>query len=431
MGTTQQGQWTVKEKRVWVVVLLIGMVALFSNRMCLPVTIVEMAKELQWDKRVCGLILSSFYWGYLLPQAFGGWIADRHGGEHVLWIAGLLWSLAGASVAIVAYVSTLSVVAIRFVAGLAQGVHFPAVVCLMARRVDDKERSFCYGVINMGYALGPVILGCMDSLLRSAHSWPVLFVLFGVLGILWTLLLRTVATWSGTKNTAESDEPKGSVSIREFFSGVPWKQILTNRAIMATIFSHFCDSFLIHCLLSWSPTYFHDTFPSRLGSAWVYNSLPWVGLAVGSPLGGWIVHRLVDTCGMSMTLARKTIICTSLGMTVLCLLAIAALDQRDTTLNFTLATLFLFFAVAANGLLAAGPTMAVADMVPEHCGVVYGVMNSVCSLPGIVGVSLTGYLLHLTSSWPLVLSLIAAINLPGLAAFALFGSSARIHLEAP
>ena len=68
-----------------------------------------------------GIILSSFFGGYIFTQVIGGHLADRYGGDSIQWMAALVWSLATLSMAFVAHVSVTMVLLVRFVTGLAQG----------------------------------------------------------------------------------------------------------------------------------------------------------------------------------------------------------------------------------------------------------------------------------------------------------------------
>ena len=48
-----QSYWGKRERQVWMVVLFMGLVMLYAVRMSVPVTIVTMAQEMDWDKRIC------------------------------------------------------------------------------------------------------------------------------------------------------------------------------------------------------------------------------------------------------------------------------------------------------------------------------------------------------------------------------------------
>lgn len=43
--------WTGSELTVWIVVLFLGMGCIYSNRIALPVSLIEMGKEREWSKR--------------------------------------------------------------------------------------------------------------------------------------------------------------------------------------------------------------------------------------------------------------------------------------------------------------------------------------------------------------------------------------------
>lgn len=50
------------------------------------------SKNKQWSKTESGIILSSFFWGYMLTQVISGYISDRIGGHKVLMFAAFGWA---------------------------------------------------------------------------------------------------------------------------------------------------------------------------------------------------------------------------------------------------------------------------------------------------------------------------------------------------
>ena len=42
------------------------------------------AGEFDWDEKTQGIILSAFYYGYILTHIPGGLLAQRYGGKHTL-----------------------------------------------------------------------------------------------------------------------------------------------------------------------------------------------------------------------------------------------------------------------------------------------------------------------------------------------------------
>lgn len=66
------------------------------------------------------------------------------------------------------------------------------------------------------------------------------------------------------------------------------------------------------------------------------------------------------------------------------------------------------------------------DLAPNFSGSVFGLMNTVGSIPGFLGVYLAGHILELTQSWPAVFSTAAAINSIGWVIFIIFGSAEAV-----
>ena len=45
--------WPISERRTWTSLLLLGIVVLYMVRTSVPVAIVEISQELNWDKKTC------------------------------------------------------------------------------------------------------------------------------------------------------------------------------------------------------------------------------------------------------------------------------------------------------------------------------------------------------------------------------------------
>ena len=67
------------------------------------------------------LLLSSFYWGYLLSQLVGHRVSEKFGGGVVMYFSAVVWSLGVICVSYAAYVSMALAVMIRVLTGMAQG----------------------------------------------------------------------------------------------------------------------------------------------------------------------------------------------------------------------------------------------------------------------------------------------------------------------
>lgn len=72
--------------------------------------------------------MSAFFWGYMPAQVVGGYLSDKYGGEVILGLAAVVWSLLTLAVPFlpvspILFVSpTMIIIAARMCTGLSQGL---------------------------------------------------------------------------------------------------------------------------------------------------------------------------------------------------------------------------------------------------------------------------------------------------------------------
>ena len=66
------------------------------------------------------------------------------------------------------------------------------------------------------------------------------------------------------------------------------------------------------------------------------------------------------------------------------------------------------------------------DIAPRFGGVVFGVMNTLGTLPGIIGVATAGWLVDTTGSYDSVLLLAASVSVFGAVVYIVFGSAKQL-----
>ena len=81
------------QQRYWLVSMsALAVFICYIDRVNISVAIIPMAETHGWSPQTQGLVLSSFFVGYLLLQIVGGRLSDRFGGKVVLGWGVLLWS---------------------------------------------------------------------------------------------------------------------------------------------------------------------------------------------------------------------------------------------------------------------------------------------------------------------------------------------------
>ena len=76
--------------------------------------------EFAWNKKTQGLVLGSFFWGYMITQVPGGYLAARFGGKHVFGWFMLLCAVATLFMPLAARVSYIFLIVLRILAGIGQ-----------------------------------------------------------------------------------------------------------------------------------------------------------------------------------------------------------------------------------------------------------------------------------------------------------------------
>jgi ACS family sodium-dependent inorganic phosphate cotransporter len=74
--------------------------------------------DFDWDSKTQGLVLSSFFYGYIITQILGGWLAGRLGGNRVYGIGVLVTAIFTLLTPPLANVSVYLLVAVRIIEGL-------------------------------------------------------------------------------------------------------------------------------------------------------------------------------------------------------------------------------------------------------------------------------------------------------------------------
>lgn len=120
----------------------------YLDRTNISTAIVPMAEQYGWSKQFCSIVMSAFFAGYGATQVLGGQLSDKYGGSAVLAAGLAIWSLATVLTPISASLGTWPLLAARAVLGAAQGIAFPAIHALLAKKVRSLEAHRASGTVS-------------------------------------------------------------------------------------------------------------------------------------------------------------------------------------------------------------------------------------------------------------------------------------------
>ncbi len=388
------------------VVLLCFAAVLISylDRTNISVAAIAMQEDLGWDDATKGLVLSSFFIGYLLLQVVAGSLANRFGGRTVLGVAVLWWSIFTALTPPAALASLGMLVVARIALGLGEAAVFPGSINMIGRWIPAAQKSRAVALFSSGLALGTVIALPLTAWIVRSHGWPMAFYSFGALGIVWALVWYAIIPEG--RGVPESDHGGRAV---------PWGRIFRTPAVWAIIVAHFAHNWALYLLLAWMPSYFKSTFNLSLSSAGWLSAAPWLASFAMANVGGMAAARMLRA-GVSTTRVRKRLLTFAFlgSATLLLLLPLATTPALAVTLMCG-ATSALAFCISGFGPNAF-------DIAPKYADVIWGITNTAGTIPGVIGVAATGMMVQATGSFTAPFQVTAAICVLGAVTYRLIGS---------
>ena len=135
-------------------------------------------------------------------------------------------------------------------------------------------------------------------------------------------------------------------------------------------------------------------------------------------IAGNIADRLVQR-GYATTFVRKLMQTIGFGGLATCLLLITTVD----TVWAAIGLLCLGNVFGAAGI--SGHSVNHMDIGPKYSGTLMGITNTFATLPGIIAVYITGYILQATGSWDLVFIMTAGVTLFGMIFYLIFASGEK------
>jgi MFS family permease len=395
----------------------------YMDRVNISVAIIPMAAELHWDPQTQAAVLSAFFVGYLVTQVIGGRLADRFGGKVVLAVGVLSWSFFTLVTPWAALGGLSALLAARVGMGVGEGVTFPSIYSLFGRWLPKEESSRAIGVVFSAIPLGSVFALLVTPIIVIHFGWPWAFYSFGAVGVAWWIFWQTrvqadpdrhptIAAHERAQiaeaNSAGADASKPP-SLRTLLGCMP---------VWAIIVGHFCNNWGGYVLLAFMPTYITQGLHVDFASVGIFSVVPSLCSFLALNVAGWLTDRLIER-GKDVTKTRKAMQTIGFGGAATTLMFVGYIQDAPTAIAL-MSVGSILGACAASGF-----AVNHLDIAPRYAGVLMGLSNTAGTIPGIIGINVSGWILSLTHSWTLVFQVAAGVYLFGAVFYLLFASSKR------
>jgi MFS family permease len=349
--------------------------------------------ELSLSSTEIGILISAFFWAYTPGLVLAGWLADRFN-AYVTLAAGLaIWSLATLLTGFAGGFAVL--LALRLVLGIGEAAAFPCSSTIIARHVPAHKLGAANAMTLLGVSLGPAVGVFFGGLLMAEFGWRGVFILFGVLSLLWLI------PWIAATRKLSAEPPPADSA-----SGPSLLAILAQRELWGAALGHFAINFGFYFVISWMPLYLVKAHGYTLPEMATLGGVIYLVYAAAAYGSGWLSDRWI-AAGGTPNRVRKTYFTVTLIIAAAGLLAGAVLPPAG-----AIASLF----VVAVGLGAVGPHIFASAQTlagPQGAGKWVGVQNAFGNFAGILGPIVTGIIVDRTGSFQGAFVLAAAVTLTG------------------
>jgi sugar phosphate permease len=391
----------------WVVASLIFFITLvnFIDRSAISFVIDPLKQEFHFTDTQFGMILSAFGIGYILLTLLGGMLVDLWGARFVWPIAAVGWSLC---VGFLGFASGFwSFIILRFLLGVAEGPHFPAMTSSISNWLSPRERARALSLGLVAIPLSAVVGAPLTSYLVSDYGWRAMFFIISSIGVVWAIawyyLFRDRPEDSPHVNTAERDYISPPSAQKKKKEPMHWKFVFFHPALIANNIGYFAFGYLLFFATLWLPGYFLSQHNLNLKAVGWYLTIPWLVGAVFLKAGGILSDYLYKKTGSSR-LARSHVIWSSQLLAAICFVILSY------THSLGLSILFLSLGLGF-GLMPQPAFFSInIDVAKERAGSAQGVTSSCLSLAGIIAPVLTGWLIDFTGNYQGAFLLLAGLT---------------------
>ena len=356
-------------KGAWLVVALLFFIGALNylDRIMITTMRSSIVDAMPMSDAQFGLLTSAFLWTYGILSPFAGFLADKFNRSRVVIGSLLVWSIV---TWLTAYSRTFEELLItRILMGISEACYIPAALALIADYHRSSTRSLATGIHMTGIMVGSS-MGFLGGLLAENHTWNFVFIFFGIVGIVYSLVVALVLR----------DPPKKSVStVKEksenkinFFVGI---RDLFKRGSFILMLSYWGLLGIVGWLvIGWLPTYYKEHFNLSQGIAGLYaTGYLYPASIAGLLLGGFIADRWSRT----HRLARIHVPAIGLFIAAPCIF----LASGTTILPLAIFAFMLYAVTRAFGDSNMMPMLCmVAD--PRYRATGYGVLNFFSTIIG-------------------------------------------------
>ncbi|XP_030385732.1 putative inorganic phosphate cotransporter [Scaptodrosophila lebanonensis] len=371
--------------------IFLGIASLYMQRHNVGISIVAMTNanatntdfpEFAWSEKQQALVLSSFYWGYILTRYLGEYFSRLFGVKRVMF-----WSAMGSAVLSLATAFCVklgdgwtSYCAVRFLQGLFQALTADCVDQHLVRWCPSKEHSRLSALSYTGAEFGSVLAMLISGIVaRSSWGWPGISYVAAGFGFVWCLLWFVFSTnypkQSRFIGQPELEYIESTRDVEGEGTPTPWRTILMSSAVWGLILGRCTIKWGLSTLQALLPSYMVGVLQLDMLSIALYSALPFLAMWSMVYVYMVIADFVLERKWLNPKTLRRLLNTSASWISASTLLAIGFVDGEQTASAIVLMTI----SVGVNSGAIIGSTIDSMNLSPSHASRLMSFVNTAVS----------------------------------------------------
>ncbi|XP_017065631.1 vesicular glutamate transporter 3 [Drosophila eugracilis] len=315
---------------------------------------------------VKSVIISSFYWCYVLSQVVGGVATELFGTKCVFGWSQFATALCSILMPLAAHLHYIAVIVLRSIQGFASGLTWPAMYAIVGYWIPLTERSRFMSSFQ-GFSIGIGLTYPLCGFILSELDWPFVFYTTGTVGMVWCIFWYLLAFNTPREHPRISEKELNyiEINVKKGVNNsdkikVPWLKIFKSLPAWAIAITTFGRIYVHYIFIVNGPTFMGNVLKFNFETNGFITGMPFICSYISSVVFCYIADKLVLFKVLSLTNVRKLFTAISQIIPGLLLYCIGYIDNVNILLTVW------FIAVIFITASYAGAMANIIDLAPNY-----------------------------------------------------------------
>lgn len=275
----------VPKARWWRVggLLMVSYLVAYIDRTNMSIAAPAMSKELGLDASQMGVLLSAFFWGYVVSLAFAGLVVTRLGAKRSMVLALIVFGLASAATGMTHDFTQLIIV--RVILGLGEGLVFPAITIFLVKWFPSWERGRASGLSLLAIPISAIIMAPLGGWLIGNWDYRAMFIVQGLPPVVIAIVVLFLIKDDPAKDHRLSDAERNFIletrATGEKEQGGAWRDVYLNPRIWLISITYLLWLTGLYGFNQWLPTILTEASKEGIQAVGWLTTIPFVFAALG------------------------------------------------------------------------------------------------------------------------------------------------------